>query len=78
VGGFGGNATLQDALLNCLESMWNEGMPPVPIDDCIRDQSCFPMYGHWINMQDARSGTVACGFYKMANGAYWMNQNFGR
>jgi hypothetical protein len=36
------------------------------------------MHGHWINMSMASYGTVACGFYKMANGRYWMNQNFGR
>jgi hypothetical protein len=35
-------------------------------------------HGHWINMQSETAGRVACGFYKMANGSYWMNQNFGR
>jgi len=79
VGGFGGNATLEDALKNCLQAMWNEMEPPIPVADCIRDsQGCFQDHGHWINMSDARSGTVACGFYKMSSGAYWMNQNFGR
>jgi hypothetical protein len=79
VGGFGGNATLEAALTNCLDAMWDEGEPPVPIDQCIADyQGCFLPHGHWINMQNEDYGTVACGFYRMQNGAYWMNQNFGR
>jgi hypothetical protein len=79
VGGFGGNATLEAALTNCLDQMWAEGEPPVPIDQCIADyQGCFLPHGHWINMQNEDYGVVACGFYRMSNGAYWMNQNFGR
>jgi hypothetical protein len=79
VGGFGGNATLEAALTNCLDQMWAEGEPPVPIDQCIDDyQGCFLPHGHWINMQMETYGVVACGFYRMQNGAYWMNQNFGR
>jgi hypothetical protein len=79
VGGFGGNATLEDALKNCLDAMWDEGEPPIPVDQCIQDyQGCFLPHGHWINMQMESYGVVACGFYKMPNGAYWMNQNFGR
>jgi hypothetical protein len=75
----GRNPTLADALNSCLSAMWDEGEPPVPVDQCIDDyQGCFLPHGHWINMSDARSGTVACGFHKMANGSYWMNQNFGR
>jgi hypothetical protein len=36
------------------------------------------MHGHWINMTMTNYSWVACGFYKMSSGAYWMNQNFGR
>jgi hypothetical protein len=79
IGGFSGNATLEDALRSCLDAMWDEGEPPIPRDDCIRDyQGCFLPHGHWINMSDERSGTVACGFYMMPDGRFWMNQNFGR
>jgi len=46
---------------------------------CIADRTgCFQDHGHWINMQGETTGRVACGFYKMANGRYWMNQDFGR
>jgi hypothetical protein len=79
VGGFSGAATLEDALKRCLDQMWAEGPPPVPRDQCIADyQGCFLPHGHYINMSDERSGTVACGFYRMMDGKYWMNQNFGR
>jgi hypothetical protein len=27
-------------------------------------------------MTDPNNKTVSCGFYKMMNGAYWMNQDF--
>ncbi len=54
-------------------------MPAQGIQPCIADRTgCFLMHGHWINMQNETYGRVACGFYKMANGNYWMNQNFGR
>jgi hypothetical protein len=72
-------STLTDTLNGCLAQMWAEGAPPNGVDACIQDRSgCFLDHGHWINMQSATSGTVACGFYKMQNGRYWMNQNFGR
>jgi hypothetical protein len=29
-------------------------------------------------MSDPSSGVVACGFYEMPNGKWWMNQDFGR
>jgi hypothetical protein len=73
----GGSVTT--TLNGCLEQMWAEGEPPNGVQACIMDTSgCFQMHGHWINMQSATSKQVACGFYKMANGRYWMNQNFGR
>ena len=74
-----GVAGIETALKGCLQQMWNEGMPPVPVNECIRDsRGCFQMYGHWINMQSDSSTTVSCGFYMMQNGRYWMNQDFGR
>jgi hypothetical protein len=74
-----GVAAIETSLKGCLDQMWDEGMPPVPVTDCIRDSSgCFQQHGHWINMQSESSMVVSCGFYKMANGRYWMNQDFGR
>jgi hypothetical protein len=62
----------------CLAQMWAEGPPPNGVDACIQDSTgCFLMHGHWINMQMAQYKTVGCGFYKMSDGRYWMNQNFG-
>jgi hypothetical protein len=72
-------STLTKTLTGCLDQMWAEGEPPNGTDACIADRTgCFLMHGHWINMSMKNYGTVACGFYKMANGRYWMNQNFGR
>jgi len=73
-----GNATLEAALKRCLQQMWDEGMPPVPVNTCIADKSCFPKYGHWINMSSSTSRVVSCGFYDMGKSTYWMNQDFGR
>jgi len=72
-------AAIETSLKGCLDQMWDEGMPPVPVSECIRDSGgCFQEYGHWINMQSETSAVAACGFYQMQNGRYWMNQNFGR
>lgn len=77
VGGFSGNATLADALTNCLDAMWDEGEPPVSRQECQADyQGCFLKHGHYLNMSDPNNRVVACSFYKMASGAYWMNQDF--
>lgn len=78
--GWPARPTLVDSMKMCLDQMWAEGEPPVPVNDCIRDyQGCFLKHGHYINMKDTSSTTVACGFYKMSDGkSYWMNQNFGR
>jgi hypothetical protein len=74
-----GGGTLDGTLKFCLKQMWDEGEPPQGVQPCIADRTgCFLMHGHWINMQMENYGRVACGFYKMANGRYWMNQNFGR
>jgi len=79
VGGRSGSPTVADALKKCLASMWAEGMPPVSREACIADRTgCFPKYGHYLNMSDPGPKVVACGFYQMTNGSWWMNQNFGR
>ena len=75
VGGFGG-ATLADTLKTCLKQMWAEGEPPVSRAQCQMDASgCFLKYGHYLNMT-SNFKAVACGFYKMKNGNWWMNQDF--
>jgi hypothetical protein len=71
------------ALKACLQSMWNEGVPPGGRDKCISDYfagntACFLKYGHYLNMSDPGNGTVSCGFYLMPNGSIWMNQDLGR
>jgi hypothetical protein len=77
VGGFSGAKTLADALDGCLKQMWGEGEPPVSRSDCQADYSgCFLKYGHYLNMTDPNNHVVSCGFYKMMNGSYWMNQDF--
>ena len=67
-----GNATVADALKSCLKMMWAEG--PAPAGNC--SGVCFQQHGHYLNMSAPRTKRVACGFYKMKNGSYWMNQNF--
>jgi hypothetical protein len=80
VGGFGGGATIADALKSCLTQMWAEGEPPNGEAQCIMEyragnQECFLAHGHYLNMKGTSRG-VSCGFYKMMNGRYWMNQDF--
>lgn len=72
VGGRSGNASVADALKGCLKMMWAEGKPPG--GTCTG--SCFQQHGHYLNMSAAGTRRVACGFYRMKNGSYWMNQNF--
>jgi hypothetical protein len=78
VGGFGGGATIADALKGCLAQMWAEGEPPVSRQECQKDyQGCFLKHGHYLNMSDPSLGAVSCAFYKMKDGrSYWMNQDF--
>ena len=77
-----GNATLADALKNCLKSMWAEGEPPEGVKACKdayllrQDGACFLKYGHWISMADPTNRTVSCGFYDMGGNKFWMNQDF--
>jgi hypothetical protein len=71
-------STLTASLTGCLDQMWAEGEPAEGVQACIKDTAgCFQKHGHWINMSMANYKVVACGFYKMANGRFWMNQNFG-
>ena len=78
----GRTPTIADALKGCLSQMWAEGEPPEGEEKCLQDYfagntKCFLAHGHYINMKGKSKG-VSCGFYKMANGRYWMNQDFGR
>ncbi|MET0342119.1 MAG: CAP domain-containing protein [Polyangiales bacterium] len=72
VGGRSGNATVADALKGCLKMMWAEGKPPT--SNC--SGTCFMQHGHYLNMSAPATKRVACGFYRMKNGSYWLNQNF--
>lgn len=66
------------ALTGCLDQMWAEGPPPVPVDECIQDYvGCFLKHGHYINMSAAQTSVVSCGFYQQGDGKWWMNQDFG-
>jgi hypothetical protein len=57
--------------------MWAEGEPSVGRAACEQDLSgCFEMHGHYLNMSDPGPTAVACSFYKMKSGMYWMNQDF--
>lgn len=58
----------------CLQSMWDEGPPPM--QPC--DGQCFQTYGHFINMSNTRFTKVACGFFTTSNGRIWSVQNFSR
>lgn len=77
-GGFGGAATIWDALKGCLQQMWAEGEPPVSRQECQQDyEGCFLKHGHYLNMSDPSLGSVACSAYKMSDGrSYWLNQDF--
>jgi hypothetical protein len=71
-----GNNTLADALKGCLKAMWAEGEPPVSRAECTQDiNGCFQDHGHYLNMSGT-AAAVACSFYKMKSGQYWMNQDF--
>jgi hypothetical protein len=80
---WGGYATIADALKGCLKSMWNEKTTfqasGKTREECQADQSsggCFLTNGHYLNMSSTSYTAVSCGFYKMTNGNYWMNQDF--
>jgi uncharacterized protein YkwD len=73
-----GAGGITKSLKSCLDQMWAEGEPPQGAEACKQDlMGCYPKYGHWINMTDPAYKSVVCSFYKMSNGNYWMNQNFG-
>ena len=74
------NGSIAEALKGCLQQMWAEGEPPEGEAQCMAeyrmgDTACFLAYGHFLNMRGKSKG-VSCGFYKMQNGRYWMNQDF--
>lgn len=50
---------------DCLQAMWNEG-PGVE----------FAEHGHYENMVDPNSTSVACGFVTQADGTLWAVQDF--
>lgn len=72
VGGRSGRPDVAAALKGCLKMMWDEGPPPSA--SCTG--ACFQQHGHYLNMSARGTKRVACGFYRMRNGNYWMNQNF--
>jgi hypothetical protein len=51
-------------MTKCLAQMWAEG-PPTPGQD-----------NHWLNMSNAKSTKVACGFYQTPSGKWWATQDF--
>ena len=72
IGGFSGNATLKDAIGNCLAGMWEEGVGFKATGktraQCMADyQGCFLKYGHWLNMSSTQYSTVSCGIVKSAD-----------
>ena len=73
-----GYATLEAALKDCLQQMWDEGEPPNGRAACTMDISgCFQKHGHYLNMSDPGYIGVVCGFYLMNDGvSWWMNQDF--
>jgi hypothetical protein len=71
-------STLTASMQGCFDMMWAEGAPPQGVEACIADATgCYQMHGHWITMATQQATVVACGFYLMPDGTYWMNQNFG-
>ena len=70
-------STIADSLKGCLKQMWAEGEPPVSRAECQKDyQGCFLKHGHYLNMSDPGNLVASCGFYKMKDGKFWMNQDF--
>jgi hypothetical protein len=67
-----------DALVACIERMWDQGMPPIPVEDCSKDlapDGCFAQHGEWINLTSTRAKFVACGIAQ-GDDAIWINQDF--
>jgi hypothetical protein len=77
-GGFGGYATVLDALKGCLKAMWEEGEPAEGREACTADTSgCFQEHGHYLNMSNPKATAASCAFYLMKDGkSWWMNQDF--
>jgi hypothetical protein len=72
------NASASDALVACIQRMWDQGMPPIAVEDCAKDlapDGCFAKYGEWINLTSTRVKFVACGIAQ-GDDAIWINQDF--
>lgn len=66
------------SLQQCLKQMWAEGEPPNGRAACQADsKGCYQKHGHYLNMTSTDLRQVACGLYKMPNGSWYMNQDFG-
>lgn len=77
-GGDTGNESAEDALVKCIDRMWSQGEPPVPVTDCEKDlapDGCYAQHGDWINLANARSKYVACGI-SLGDDSVWLNQDF--
>ncbi len=72
-GGLSAHLSAEDALIGCLQMMWDEGPPSQ--NWCTG--SCYMQHGHYINMTSTQSTVVSCGFYQMGDGKWWFNQDFG-
>ena len=78
VGGGSGNATLDDALAHCIDAMWAKGPPSTTREQCVADATgCYAQYAYYLELTDPNYHVVSCGFYKMPNGKWWINQDFG-
>lgn len=60
-----GYGTAIEAITQCLASMWAEGPGPPG-----------PEHGHYLTMSSTQYSKVACGFYQMPDGGWWMVQDF--
>jgi hypothetical protein len=71
-------AGASDALVACIDRMWDQGEPPGEIDACKADLSaggCYEQYGEWINLTNTRVKYVACGI-SLGPDMIWVNQDF--
>jgi hypothetical protein len=68
--------SLTSIITGCLQSMWDEGPPPVPYDSC--KAACYQAHGHYINMTSPKYESVACGFYITSEDKVWAVQDFWR
>jgi hypothetical protein len=77
-GGDTGNESAADALVHCIDRMWSQGEPPLPVADCQKDlepDGCYAQHGDWINLTSTRAKYVACGV-ALGDDTLWVNQDF--